>query len=89
MKPQRIVSWILCVTVSNPLPVWADISPPIPGAIGTFFPAILVILACVFAGLWLARKLRRKNLLEDRTLATAKPSELDSSPQPGTKSARD
>ena len=89
MKPQRIGSWILCVSVSNPLPLWADISPPIPGAIGTFIPAILLILACVFGGLWLARKLRRKNLLEDRTLARAKPSEADSSAQPGTKSARD
>ena len=88
MKPKRIASWILCSTASNPLPVLADISPPIPGAIGTFIPAILMILACVFAGLWLARKVRRKNLLEDRTLAKAIPSEPDSSSQPGTNLAR-
>jgi len=90
MKLEAIAPAMLSFVISTPGPVLADISrPPPPGGIGTFMAAILVLLACVFGGLWFARRIRRKKLLEDHAFAAAKPSEPGASPQPASKSVRE
>lgn len=74
MKLWYIVLPSLCFIASTQLPAWADIArPPPPGDQGTAIAAVLVLVACVFGGLWVARRIRRKNSPVDHKLAVGKP----------------
>jgi len=77
----------LCFIASTQLPAWADIArPPPPGDEGTAIAAILVLAGCVFGGLWVARRIRRKNSSTDHKLAAGKPVETISDARPPSES---